>query len=351
MAAADRQPAQQRPAPRRRGGISARPHRPRHRRQAAARTAAPGPRRATPCRPPAAWSRSSATATWAIDCTDQVHPEVAHAAVLAARVVGLDIAGIDLVAAGHRQPAGGAGRRHRRSQRRPGPADAPEAGGRLAAPGGPRHLRPPVPRRRRPPAAFPSSAWPARSDTAALARLVAWLIGLGGRHTGLACRDGLFLDRRRVDARDSAHWDAGHRLLINRAVQAVVIENGADSHPARRPGLRPLRGRHRDRPGRRRRRWPSSTSATSDQMVQGAAHPGRRGAARRHRRAQRGRRRAWPRMAPLCDGEVILYAADAQRRRAGARTGRPAAGPCWCGRTAWCWPPAAASRSCPASAG
>jgi cyanophycin synthetase len=32
------------------------------------------------------------------DCTDQVHPEVAHAAVLAARVVGLDIAGIDLVA-------------------------------------------------------------------------------------------------------------------------------------------------------------------------------------------------------------------------------------------------------------
>ena len=33
-----------------------------------------------------------------VDCTDQVHPEVAHAAVLAARVVGLDIAGIDLVA-------------------------------------------------------------------------------------------------------------------------------------------------------------------------------------------------------------------------------------------------------------
>ena len=34
----------------------------------------------------------------AVDCTDEVHPEVAHAAVLAARVVGLDIAGIDLVA-------------------------------------------------------------------------------------------------------------------------------------------------------------------------------------------------------------------------------------------------------------
>ena len=34
----------------------------------------------------------------AIDCTDEVHPEVAHIVSLAARVVGLDIAGIDLVA-------------------------------------------------------------------------------------------------------------------------------------------------------------------------------------------------------------------------------------------------------------
>ena len=34
----------------------------------------------------------------AVDCTDEVHPEVAHMAALAAKVVGLDIAGIDLVA-------------------------------------------------------------------------------------------------------------------------------------------------------------------------------------------------------------------------------------------------------------
>jgi cyanophycin synthetase len=66
-------------------------------------------------------------------------------------------------------------------------------------------------------------------DTAVLARLVAWLTALGGRHTGLACGDGLFLERRRVDARPSATWEAGHRLLVNRAVEAVVIENGAAS--------------------------------------------------------------------------------------------------------------------------
>jgi cyanophycin synthetase len=34
----------------------------------------------------------------AIDCTDQVHPEVEHVVALAARIVGLDIAGVDLVA-------------------------------------------------------------------------------------------------------------------------------------------------------------------------------------------------------------------------------------------------------------
>ena len=34
----------------------------------------------------------------AVDCTDDVHPEVAYIAQLAAKVVGLDIAGIDMVA-------------------------------------------------------------------------------------------------------------------------------------------------------------------------------------------------------------------------------------------------------------
>jgi cyanophycin synthetase len=57
--------------------------------------------------------------------------------------------------------------------------------------------------------------------------LVAWLVHLNGRHVGLACRDGLFLDRRRVEAGDCAQWEPAHRLLINRTVQAAVIENGA----------------------------------------------------------------------------------------------------------------------------
>lgn len=163
----------------------------------------------------------------AIDCTDQVHPEVAHAAVLAARVVGLDIAGVDLVAQDISRPLAAQG----------GAIVEVNAG-----PGLLMHLKPAVGSPRPVGRAicdhlFPDDA-PGRipvvgvagsRDTAVLSRLVAWLIGLGGRHTGLACRDGLFLERRRVDARDSAHWAAGHRLLVNRAVQAVVIENGAET--------------------------------------------------------------------------------------------------------------------------
>jgi len=162
-----------------------------------------------------------------VDCTEQVHPEVAHAAVLAARVVGLDIAGIDLVAQDIGKPL--AAQRGAIVEVNAGPGllmhlkpaiGSPRPVGRAICD----HLFP-----EGTPGRIPVVGVAGSQDTAVIARLVAWLIGLGGRHTGLACRDGLFLDRRRVDARDSANWEAGHRLLVNRAVQAVVIENGAAS--------------------------------------------------------------------------------------------------------------------------
>ncbi|WP_225783768.1 cyanophycin synthetase [Xenophilus sp. Marseille-Q4582] len=165
-----------------------------------------------------------------VDCTDQVHPEVAHAATLAARIVGLDIAGIDLVCEDIGRPL----------QTQRGAIVEVNAG-----PGLLMHLKPAVGAPRPVGRAicdhlFPEddSELPGRipivgvagtEDTAALARLVAWLVSLSGKPTGLACREGLFLDRRRVDARDSAHWEAGRRLLVNRQVEAVVIENGAET--------------------------------------------------------------------------------------------------------------------------
>ena len=162
----------------------------------------------------------------AIDCTEQVHPEVDHLVSLAARTVGLDIAGVDVVAEDISRPL------H-------------EQGGAVvevnAGPGLLMHLRPaegtPQPVGR----AIVDHLFPDHDDSgripivgvagsrhgAQIARLVAWVMQLGGRHVGLACRDGLFLDRRRVDHGDGTHWEAGRRLLINRNVEGAVFENDA----------------------------------------------------------------------------------------------------------------------------
>ncbi len=168
----------------------------------------------------------------AVDCTDDVHPEVAYIAQLAARVVGLDIAGIDMVATDISRPL--------REQN--GAIVEVNAG-----PGLLMHLKPAIGAPRPVGQAIAEHLFPsAEADdgrqsagriplvgvagtrgTSTIARVVGWLMHLGGHHTGLACREGLYLDRRCVDTGDSAHWEAAHRLLMNQMVQAAVIENDA----------------------------------------------------------------------------------------------------------------------------
>ncbi len=161
----------------------------------------------------------------AIDCTEEVHPEVAHAVCLAARVVGLDIAGIDVVATDIGRPL------------------AEQGGGIVEVNAGPgllMHLKPaqgsprPVGRAivdhlfdEDESGRIPVIGIAGSRDGARIARLIAWLLRLGGRHVGLACRNGLFLDHRRVDAGDCARFEPAHRLLMNRNVEAAVIENDA----------------------------------------------------------------------------------------------------------------------------
>jgi cyanophycin synthetase len=153
-----------------------------------------------------------------------VHPEVAHAVTLAARVVGLDVAGVDLVAQDIGRPL----------QAQGGAVVEVNAG-----PGLLMHLKPatglsrPVGRAivdhlfdeggngRVPIVGVASSR-----HGNAIARLVGWLLHLSGHQVGLACQDGLFLGNRKVDVRPSAHWEAGQRLLMNREIDAVVLENG-----------------------------------------------------------------------------------------------------------------------------
>jgi cyanophycin synthetase len=61
--------------------------------------------------------------------------------------------------------------------------------------------------------------------TTRIARLVNWLLHINGTQVGLACREGYFLGARQVDAKDSANWTTGQRLLINRSLEAAVFEH------------------------------------------------------------------------------------------------------------------------------
>lgn len=163
----------------------------------------------------------------AYDETDEVHPEVAAAAALAARIVGLDIAGIDLVAEDIAKPL--AETRGAIVEVNAGPSllmhlkpaeGKPRPVGEAIA----KHLFPKGENGRIPIVGITGS-----KGKTTVARLLADLMQLTGQATGLACSDGSFLNARRLDRTDGASWAAAHRMLINRAVEIAIMETGARS--------------------------------------------------------------------------------------------------------------------------
>lgn len=162
-----------------------------------------------------------------IDVTDQVHPEVAEAAALAARIVGLDIAGVDLVAEDISRPLEDQGGAVVEVNAGPGllmhlkPAEGePRPVGRAIVD----YLFPEHENGRIPIVGITGS----RGKTM-VARLVARLLHLSGKHTGLACSDGVFFGQRQVEKGYAKPWAAGRKVLLNRTTQAAVFENSARS--------------------------------------------------------------------------------------------------------------------------
>ena len=164
-------------------------------------------------------------ANHAFDCTDEVHPETAAIAALAARVVGLDIAGIDLVCRDISQPLASQG----------GAIVEVNAGPSLLM-----HLKPGIGKPRPVGQAIVDNLFAAdrsgripiigvsgsRGKTP-VARLLAHMLHLSGLRSGLACSAGLYLGNRHIQNKDAANWAGGRRLLLNRGVDAAVIENGS----------------------------------------------------------------------------------------------------------------------------
>ncbi|MDP1980453.1 cyanophycin synthetase [Undibacterium sp.] len=161
----------------------------------------------------------------ALDVTDNIHPDIAYAATLAARIVGLDIAGVDLVAEDISRPL------------------AEQAAAIIevnASPGLLAHIKPANGEGRPVGKAIINHLFAADESgrisivgvagtkgCSLIARLIGALIHISGKETGVACAQGLFLNKRLVTDGDCANWEAGQRLLINRSVQAAVFETNA----------------------------------------------------------------------------------------------------------------------------
>lgn len=164
------------------------------------------------------------TGNMTTDITDLVHPEIVGQAVLAARVVGLDIAGVDVVTPDIRQPLG-----------KQGVVVEVNAGPSLLmhlnpAEGQPRpvgqaiaeHLIAPSETGR-----IPVVGLMGDGDTTRSAKLIAWLLHLQGLFTGLACAEGLFANQRCLFKGNAMDFEQAERLLINRSVEAAVFESDA----------------------------------------------------------------------------------------------------------------------------
>jgi cyanophycin synthetase len=161
----------------------------------------------------------------AIDVTDKVHPQVAAMATLAARVVGLDIAGIDLVTSDITRPL-------------------EEQGGAIievnASPGLLAHLKPASGEPRNVGEAIvdhlfaqeksgrmPIVGIAGKHGATMASRLIAWLLQISGKKVGLTCADGLFVNGRLLPKDGFSDWETGERLLLNKNVEAGVFEASA----------------------------------------------------------------------------------------------------------------------------
>jgi len=162
----------------------------------------------------------------ATDVTDEVHPANARTAELAARMMGLDVAGVDMVCLDIRRPLA-------------------EQGGAIvevnAAPGLGMHLHPAHGKPRDvggpivdmlylpgTPARIPLISVTGTNGKTTVSRLLAQMFETAGFTAGLTCTDGIFLNRERIDGRDDTGDGSGPKreamVLMHPAVEAAVLE-------------------------------------------------------------------------------------------------------------------------------
>ncbi|MGD0837205.1 MAG: cyanophycin synthetase, partial [Polyangia bacterium] len=158
----------------------------------------------------------------AVDVTDEVHPLVAERAIDAAAMVGLDVAGVDIVATAIDQPL-----------------DV-TAGAIVevnAAPGLRMHLEPSQGTPRPVGQAMINSIFPhgesgripivavtGTNGKTTTVRCIAHLLSRSGRRVGMTCTDGIYVENRRIDTGDCSGPKSARAILGNPRVDAAVLE-------------------------------------------------------------------------------------------------------------------------------
>lgn len=157
-----------------------------------------------------------------VDVTDQVHPEVAARVLDATRVIGLDLAGLDVVAEDIGRPLEEQGgvilevnaspwlRQHLKPWHDP-PAPVGEAI--VAA------LFPPGDDGR-----IPIVAVTGTSGKTTTTRLIAHLFTGAGRVVGMSTTDGIYIAGRRIETGDCSGPQSARTVLMNPAVEVAVLE-------------------------------------------------------------------------------------------------------------------------------
>ena len=161
----------------------------------------------------------------AFDVTDIVHPSVAKKVVLAAKVVGLDIAGVDLVAMDISKPL--------EEQE----AAIVEVN---AGPGLLMHIKPAKGNAQPVGQAIINYLFPLQQsgripiigvcgskDSTLVSQICAYFLKLNNYYVALSTQQGLSFNHRPVEKNGSSEWERGRRTILNPLVEAAVIETTA----------------------------------------------------------------------------------------------------------------------------
>ncbi len=158
----------------------------------------------------------------AADVTDLVHPDVAARAVEAAHVIGLDVAGVDVIAVNIGRPL-------------------EEQSGAIvevnAAPGLRMHLEPSSGKPRAVGDAIvdtlfggaengriPIVAVTGVNGKTTTTRFIAHLVRATGRRVGMTCTEGVYFNDRRIQTGDCSGPQSAQNVLLNPSVDAAVLE-------------------------------------------------------------------------------------------------------------------------------